>query len=121
LIDLKSILIWFFLILILAILFGFAAGTYVGYLGVLIAGVISGFMGSNRPVAGIRGGIIRGLLAGILMVLGIIITLNIVEFLTGQGVPSIHSGTVYIIFLVVFYEIIAAIGGAIGAGISGNP
>jgi hypothetical protein len=119
LIERKGVFIWFILILILAILFGFAVGTYVAYLGVLIAGVISGFMGSNRPVEGVRGGIIWGLITGLLMALvGIIITLNIVELITAQGVPIVPLGIIDIIYLVVFYEIISAIGGSIGAMIT---
>jgi len=55
LIDWKGILIWIILILLLAILFGFAAGTYVAFLGVLIKGVVSGFMGSNIPYKGLVG------------------------------------------------------------------
>jgi hypothetical protein len=119
LIERKGVFIWFILILILAILFGFAVGTYVAYLGVLIAGVISGFMGSNRPVEGVRGGIIWGLITGLLMALvGIIITLNIVELITAQGVPIVPLGIIDIIYLVIFYEIISAIGGSIGAMIT---
>jgi hypothetical protein len=110
---------WLLLILILAILFGFASGTYAAYLGVLIAGVISGYMVSNKPVEGVRGGVIRGLISGFIMALiGIFVTLNIVETITGQDVPGVSLGIVGIVYLVVFYEIISAIGGAIGAAIT---
>lgn len=118
-INWKDILMWLLLILILAILFGFASGTYAAYLGVLIAGVISGYMVSNKPVEGVRGGVIRGLISGFIMALiGIFVTLNIVETITGQDVPGVSLGIVGIVYLVVFYEIISAIGGAIGAAIT---
>lgn len=118
-INWKDILMWLLLILILAILFGFASGTYAAYLGVLIAGVISGYMVSNKPVEGVRGGIIRGLISGFIMALiGIFVTLNIVETITGQDIPGVSLGIVWIVYLVVFYEIISAIGGAIGAAIT---
>jgi hypothetical protein len=118
-INWKDILMWLLLILILAILFGFASGTYAAYLGVLIAGVISGYMVSNKPVEGVRGGVIRGLISGFIMALiGIFVTLNIVETITGLDMPGVSLGIVGIVYLVVFYEIISAIGGAIGAAIT---
>jgi hypothetical protein len=113
----KGVLITLFL----AIIFGFAADSYAGYLGVLITGVIMGYIVNLKHFHWIVSGLIVGLIAGFIMLIIAIIMVSI-SYSTGIGVEIsfnvIRMDT--IVYMIIMYGIIGSIGGSIGFLVRGQ-
>ncbi len=111
-VEWKQVLNGFLVTLVLSVTFGLAAGTYVAYLGVLIAGVLSGYLIGVKSSDKILNGALMGFIAGLIMaIVAVIITYY------SQGLSNISIvpiGIDSILYLIVFYGILATIGGIIG-------
>ncbi len=113
-VEWKQVLNGFLVTLVLSVTFGLAAGTYVAYLGVLIAGVLAGYLIGVKSSDKIFNGALMGFIAGFIMA---IVAVIITSISYSQGFTNISVaplGIDYILYLIVFYGILATIGGIIG-------
>lgn len=111
-VEWKQVLNGFLVTLVLSVTFGLAAGTYVAYLGVLIAGVLSGYLIGVKSSDKILNGALMGLIAGLIMAIVAVIITSYSQGLSNISIVPI--GIDSILYLIVFYGILATIGGIIG-------